>query len=221
MTTMQGNLQALAKDYDAAQKKAEKLNQRGGKSDLNKVANASSDFENASSQWTSQAPYVFEALQAVDESRCNNLRDLLTQYETLEVDLVERNRKTAENTLNSLLNVETSNEIRTFAARNTGSGTGATGRMPPAMQRPNRSSRSGPPPAASAAQAARLAPPSTGGDELDRQRSPSGWLSDFETLQSNTNDHSRRREEEPFRRLETWIRHSSWPSKEHAAATRT
>lgn len=170
---MQGNLQALAKDYDTAQKKAEKLNQKGGKSDSTKVANASSDFENASSQWTSQAPYVFEALQAVDESRCNNLRDLLTQYETLEVDLVERNRKTAENTLNSLLNVETSNEIRTFAARNTGSATGATARMPPPISRPNRSSRSGPP-APSAAQAARLAPPNAGGEELNRQRSPSG-----------------------------------------------
>lgn len=122
MSTMQGNLQFLAKDYESAQKKADKLSAKGGNLESTKVVNASSDFENASSQWTSQAPYVFEALQALDESRCNFLRDALTQFETLEVDRVERDRKTAENTLNSLLNVETSEEIRTFALRNTGSG---------------------------------------------------------------------------------------------------
>jgi len=175
MSTMQGNLQALARDYDGSRKKADKLNQRGGRADSHKVANASSDFDNASQQWTSQAPYVFEALQAVDESRCNHLRDLLTQYETLEVDLVERNRKTAENTLNSLLNVETSNEIRTFASRN-GAGTG--GRRPSATTRPSRSSRSGPSSAAAAvaatSAATTLVPPSTQTEDLNRQRSPSG-----------------------------------------------
>lgn len=168
LSTMQGNLQSLAKDYDTAQKKAERLNTRGGKTDSNKVANASSDFDNASSQWTSQAPYVFEALQAMDESRINQLRDVLTQYETLEVDLVERNRKTAENTLNSLLNVETSNEIRTFASRSTG---GASRRRSSAV----RGSRSGPSAGQTTATtpSRTLAPPPNREEALDRQRSPS------------------------------------------------
>lgn len=115
---IQGNLASLAKDLDGAQKKAQKL--AGGKSNANKVANASSDVDVANQAWESQAPYVFEQLQALDESRVNHLRDVLTQFETHEADLVERNRVTAESCLNALLNVNTADEISTFVARNTG-----------------------------------------------------------------------------------------------------
>lgn len=116
--TIQGNLAAVAKDLDGAQKKAQKL--AGGKSSANKVANATSDVDAANQQWESQAPYVFEQLQALDESRINHLRDVLTQFETHEVDLVERNRVTAESCLNALLNVNTADEISTFVAQHTG-----------------------------------------------------------------------------------------------------
>ena len=118
ISTIQGNLAAVARDLDGAQKKAQKL--AGGKSSANKVANATSDVDAANQAWESQAPYVFEQLQALDESRVNHLRDVLTQFETHEVDLVERNRITAESCLNALLNVNTADEISTFVARNTG-----------------------------------------------------------------------------------------------------
>ena len=118
ISTIQGNLAAVAKDLDGAQKKAQKL--AGGKSNANKVANATSDVDAANQAWESQAPFVFEQLQALDESRVNHLRDVLTQFETHEVDLVERNRITAESCLNALLNVNTADEISTFAARNAG-----------------------------------------------------------------------------------------------------
>jgi hypothetical protein len=118
--TMQGNLTAMAKEVDAANDKADKLKKKGGKAAAGKVANASIDVESANSQWTSQAPFVFEKLQAVDESRLNHLRDVLTQFQTHEVDQVERNRETAEKTLNALLTVETADEIQTFAARKIG-----------------------------------------------------------------------------------------------------
>ena len=118
ISTIQGNLAAVAKDLDGAQKKAQKL--AGGKSNANKVANATSDVDVANQAWDSQAPYVFEQLQALDESRVNHLRDVLTQFETHEVDLVERNRITAESCLNALLNVNTADEISTFVARNAG-----------------------------------------------------------------------------------------------------
>ena len=119
ITTIQGNLAAVAKDLDGAQKKAQKL--AGSKANANKVANATSDVDVANQAWDSQAPYVFEQLQALDESRVNHLRDVLTQFETHEVDLVERNRITAESCLNALLNVNTADEISTFVARNAGS----------------------------------------------------------------------------------------------------
>ncbi|KAL9065003.1 MAG: hypothetical protein Q9161_008495 [Pseudevernia consocians] len=118
ISTIQGNLAAVAKDLDLAQKKAQKV--AGGKSNANKVANATSDVDVANQSWESQAPFVFEQLQALDESRVNHLRDVLTQFETHEVDLVERNRITAESCLNALLNVNTADEISTFVAQNAG-----------------------------------------------------------------------------------------------------
>lgn len=114
MSTITGNLSAMAKEIDAAKKKAEKLREKGAKAQASKVASAVAEVESATSQWESQAPYVFEKLQAVDESRVNHLRDVLTQFQTHEVDQVERNRVTAEETLNALLNIETSEEIRTY-----------------------------------------------------------------------------------------------------------
>lgn len=117
MTTMQGNLGSMAKDLERAQQKTEKLQNKNERADPGKVANASSDLDHAKQQWESQAPYVFESLQALDETRVNNLRDLLTQLETLEVDQVEKGRVGAEQCLNVLLNVETQDEIKTFAIK--------------------------------------------------------------------------------------------------------
>ncbi|KAL9101259.1 MAG: hypothetical protein Q9163_003457 [Psora crenata] len=117
ISTTQGSLLAVTKDLENAQKKAAKLN--SGKSTTNKIAHATSDLEAANQGWESQAPYVFEQLQALDESRVNHLRDVLTQLETHEVDQVERNRTAAESCLNTLLNIDTKEEISTFVARQT------------------------------------------------------------------------------------------------------
>ena len=131
ISTIQGNLAALAKDYDAAQSKVGKL--KGGRG-ARKAENAEQDVESTTSQWESQAPYVFETLQAVDESRFNHLRDVLTQFQTHEVDQVERSRRTAEQVLNALLNVNTADEIKAFSLQNSG-GTAPAAR---ARSRPER-----------------------------------------------------------------------------------
>ena len=115
MSPMQGNLAALAKDVDTTEKKADKL-KTSGKASSNKVANANSDYELANQQWESQAPYVFEQLQALDESRVNHLRDALTQFQTHELDSVTKSRTSAETCLNLLLSVDTSEEISAFVA---------------------------------------------------------------------------------------------------------
>lgn len=117
MSTISGNLAAMAKEIDTAKKKSDKLRDKGAKAQASKVASAVADVESATMQWESQAPYVFEKLQAVDESRINHLRDALTQFQTHEVDQVERSRVTAEETLNALLNIETADEIKTFVLR--------------------------------------------------------------------------------------------------------
>lgn len=127
MSTIQGNLAALAKEYDAAHARAGKLKERSGKG-ARKAENLEQDVDSATGQWESQAPYVFEQLQAVDESRFNHLRDVLTQFQTHEVDQVERSRRTAEQVLNVLLNINTADEVKAFSLRNTGSAGAPTGR---------------------------------------------------------------------------------------------
>lgn len=113
MGNMSGNLSSIAKDLTNARRKAQKLDAKGG----GKAEGANSKVDGASSQWESQAPFVFEQLQALDEARINHLRDVLTQYQTHELDQVERGRASAESCLNALLNIETADEIKTFAAK--------------------------------------------------------------------------------------------------------
>ena len=112
VSTVQGNLASLARDVDTSQAKAGK---KPGRS--RRGTNASDDVGAATGQWESQAPYVFEMLQVVDESRFNRLRDVLTQFQTHEIDRVEKSRGTAEQCLNTLLNVDTRDEIKAFAVR--------------------------------------------------------------------------------------------------------
>jgi hypothetical protein len=112
MSNMQGNLSHIARDVDRARQKLERLQSKG---DSGKIASATGEYENTQAQWESQAPYVFENLQAADESRWNHLRDVLTQFQTHEIDQVEKHRISAEQVLNILLSVETADEIKTFA----------------------------------------------------------------------------------------------------------
>lgn len=130
MSTIQGNLAAVAKELEAAQKRVDRM--QAGNRAANKVADAVSGMEAISREWQNQAPYIFEQLQALDEHRINHLRDLLTQLQTHEVDQVERNRISAESCLNAILNVDTKEEISNFVAR-TSAG------APPTMQPATRS----------------------------------------------------------------------------------
>lgn len=119
LSTIQGNLAAMAKEVEEAQRKSERLRAKGSK-DSGKASNAASDLQMASQQWDSQAPYVFEQLQALDESRVNHLRDALTLLQTHELDVLVHARVAAEDALNTILNVSTADEISTFVARSEG-----------------------------------------------------------------------------------------------------
>ncbi|KAJ5975662.1 hypothetical protein N7481_009369 [Penicillium waksmanii] len=119
MSGIQSNLAGLAKNVETAQKKVDKAKGKGTKG-ADKLANAVAEAEEMNQQWESRAPFVYEQLQAADEGRLNHLRDVLTQLETHEVDQVERGRQAAESCLNVLLNVETADEIKTFAAKHAG-----------------------------------------------------------------------------------------------------
>lgn len=118
MTTIQGNLASMARELDSAQEKSDKLSKKGGKASTQKVEAATSQLQNARQQWDSQAPFVFETLQALDETRLNQLRDVLTQYQTHEADQIERNRITVEESLSLLLEIDTAQEIQTWSQSN-------------------------------------------------------------------------------------------------------
>lgn len=153
MPGVQSDLAGLAKSLEASQKKVDKAREKGPKG-ADKFASAVAATEEIKQQWDSRAPFVFEQLQAADETRLNHLRDVLTQLETHETDQVERCRQAAESCLNVLLNVETADEIKTFAAKING------GR--PVVPREPQSS---PPPVAP------LAPPPQFQDDSASQRS--------------------------------------------------
>lgn len=132
MGNMQGNLSHIARDVDRAKQKLERLQSKG---DSGKIASATGEYENTQTQWDSQAPYVFESLQSVDESRWNHLRDVLTQFQTHEIDQVEKHRISAEQVLNVLLSVETADEVKAFAL-NTAERSATLGSSTPAMPPP-------------------------------------------------------------------------------------
>ncbi|KAG6320880.1 hypothetical protein E4U44_005734 [Claviceps purpurea] len=85
-------------------------------------------------EWESTAPYIFEKLQEVDESRVNHLRDILTQYQTHEADQAERVRGIAGQTLAIVVEVKTEDEISDFAS------TMVAGLPPPTLRGLARSS---------------------------------------------------------------------------------
>lgn len=167
MPVVQNDLAGLAKNLEGAQKKVDKAREKGPKG-AEKLASAVHNAEEVNQQWESRAPFVFEQLQAVDEGRLNHLRDVLTQLGTHETDHVERCREAAESCLNALLNVETADEIKTFAAK-------ANGGRPVVARRPETSPSATPTapaaPVAPVAAAAPAAPPSLVQDDVASQHS--------------------------------------------------
>lgn len=120
MQVMAANLSTIAKELDDAQEKVEKLSKKGGKASAAKVDTANARLESASSQWESQAPFILETMQALDEQRCNHLRDVLTQLQTHEVDQTDRLRAAANDALTTILEADTSREVDNFVAKVTG-----------------------------------------------------------------------------------------------------
>ena len=148
ITTVQGNLASLARDVEEAQKKSDKIMAKGNKADSSKLSGALSSMQEAQQQWESQAPYVFEQLQALDESRVNHLRDCLTQLQTHQTDQLERSRIVVASSLEAILNIDTSEEISGFVARTTGSTPSLPAPPVPNTRRMSRhstSSNQGPP----------------------------------------------------------------------------
>jgi hypothetical protein len=120
INTVSQNLQQMARDLEDAQEQSDKLTKKGKKANAQKVDQATSRLESVTQQWESQAPFIYESLQALDEQRLNHLRDVLTQYVTHEVDQAARTQTSAEDVLNNILEVKTEQEIQRFVQKTVG-----------------------------------------------------------------------------------------------------
>lgn len=125
MHNISSNLGIMAKDLEDAQDKLERLNRKGNKASIPKVDAATAKLESATQRWESQAPFILETLQALDESRANQLHDLLTLYQTHEAEQARHAQDNAAEALAAMLEISTEKEIHDFAQR-------ATAGKPPA-----------------------------------------------------------------------------------------
>ncbi|KAH8680516.1 Muniscin C-terminal mu homology domain-containing protein [Xylariales sp. PMI_506] len=197
MQTIQANLQNMARELDDAQKKSESINKKANKTSAAKIDQAASKLESATSQWESQAPFIFETLQALDETRMNQIRDVLTQYGTHEGAQAQQQQLEAEAVLNNLLDYQTSNEIQHFASKCTAGKAKIPSRTPTATASRQPSSFG----AASAASAASatLAPPAPA-PPLNQTSSLSSAIHE-----DDRSDHSGHKEEKSENKLRSRI----------------
>ncbi|KAK9324791.1 Muniscin C-terminal mu homology domain-containing protein [Lipomyces orientalis] len=110
MRAIQENLSSVAREIESAEDKVEKYKKKGS----SKIAGAHQNVNNAVAEWDSQAPLVFEKLQGIDEARLVMLKDVLTRYETSEVDKAQRAVSLCEENLNSLLSFDPQDEIKMY-----------------------------------------------------------------------------------------------------------
>lgn len=193
MQTMSSNLSTIAKELEDAKEKSEKLSKKGGKASALKVDAATARLESASSQWESQAPFILETLQALDEQRCNHLRDVLTQLETHEVDQSDRLRAAANDALATILEADTAKEVENFVSRVTAGKprverrTPATSERTPTVTRQSTSTNVQPPSTADSS----LAPPTTF-SQLEDNRSNHSLQEEKAGMPGNSNSHPAR-----------------------------
>ncbi|KAF5093411.1 hypothetical protein D0Z00_004074 [Geotrichum galactomycetum] len=68
-------------------------------------------------QWESQAPYLLEQSEVIDESRLGYLKNSLTTFGTIEADYSDKSLKISEKILNNVLSFEPLDELAAFAAQ--------------------------------------------------------------------------------------------------------
>ncbi|KAK9480195.1 Muniscin C-terminal mu homology domain-containing protein [Lipomyces japonicus] len=117
MRAIQENLSTVARNIGDAEDKVEKYKKKGSKIGATKVAGAHQNVNNVVAEWDSQAPLVFEKLQNIDESRLVFLKDVLTTYQTSEVDKAQKVVSLCEGNLNTLLSFDPRDEIKTFSVQ--------------------------------------------------------------------------------------------------------
>ncbi|KAK9452788.1 Muniscin C-terminal mu homology domain-containing protein [Dipodascopsis uninucleata] len=117
MDVIHENLAGIAQNIEHAEGKVEKYKKKGGSKSSSKISEAHENVNNAIASWDTEAPLVFEKLQNIDEQRLLSLKDLLTRFQTSEVDKAQKIVSLCEQNINALLSFEPENEIKVFSAQ--------------------------------------------------------------------------------------------------------
>lgn len=117
MQTIGSNLASIAKELEDAQDKSDRLARKGPRANAQKVDAAATRLSSATQQWESQAPFIFESLQVLDEQRVNQLRDLLTQLLTHESDQAQRTQVVSSDTVQHIIDLQTAKEVQGWTSK--------------------------------------------------------------------------------------------------------
>lgn len=131
----------LSKD----QKKAESAS--GGKK-ANQADQAVADTERTLKQtlelWEAEAPFAFEAYQRIDSQRLNQMKEVITKFETARSDAAQRLMASTEQSMQVVLNFDPQTDMQEFALRNaTARRGGLSSTSAAAPVTPSRSSATG------------------------------------------------------------------------------
>lgn len=103
MKTLHRELETLAHTYQSNDDKLRKKNKHPD--------------DETRAQWESQAPYLLEQSEIIDESRLGYLKNSLTTFGTIEADYSDKSLKISEKILNNVLSFEPLDELAAFAAQ--------------------------------------------------------------------------------------------------------
>ncbi|KAK9472578.1 Muniscin C-terminal mu homology domain-containing protein [Dipodascopsis tothii] len=117
MRAIEEHLATVARGIDEAEERVDKVKKKGARVGATRVAGAHQDVNNAIAEWDNQAPLVFDKFQGIDEGRLLLLKNVLTRYQTCEVDKAQTVVSVCEGNLNSLLSFEPADEVQLFATQ--------------------------------------------------------------------------------------------------------
>ncbi|OLL22803.1 Cytoskeletal protein syp1 [Neolecta irregularis DAH-3] len=116
MRHVESNIASLAKYVELAEGKVEKVKKKG-KALPTKVEQVLESMSIVRGQWETEAPFVFERFQAIDERRLEFIKDIYHKYENLEIEQAKRKTEISDGVLLDIGNLSVKSEIDNYVQR--------------------------------------------------------------------------------------------------------
>ncbi|RHZ71114.1 hypothetical protein Glove_262g43 [Diversispora epigaea] len=118
------NLSKLAKEYEERvskvnrfKTKKEKLSGKRAETSENKLIEAQKALEQIKAEWNSEWPKYLERSQEVDFMRWVHLKEILTNFETMQVESYQKRIEISEKNLSTIMEFNVQNEISDFCSK--------------------------------------------------------------------------------------------------------